>query len=94
VPDELDTDLHFTCFVQAPDARAREATVLPELPELRLIELDGGRAGPVDRGASTNLLKDVAKYVRDEIIPKAPSLELSMIALAGGFSDDVVPVEV
>ncbi|KAH9962574.1 peptidase C12 ubiquitin carboxyl-terminal hydrolase 1 [Russula dissimulans] len=92
VPDELDTDLHFTCFVQAPDARTREATVLSELPELRLIELDGGRAGPVDRGTSTDLLKDVAKYVKEEIIPKAPSLELSMIALAGGFPDDVVPV--
>jgi hypothetical protein len=55
VPKDLDTDLHFTCFVQAPEASAREA----ETPtgERRLIELDGGRAGPVDRGKSTDLLK-------------------------------------
>jgi len=54
VPDNLDTDLHFTCFVQAPDASAREAEVATG--ERRLIELDGGRAGPVDRGKSTDLL--------------------------------------
>jgi hypothetical protein len=55
VPDNLDTDLHFTCFVHAPDASAREAEVATD--ERRLIELDGGRAGPVDRGKSTDLLK-------------------------------------
>jgi len=55
VPDNLDTDLHFTCFVQAPDASAREAEVATG--GRRLIELDGGRAGPVDRGKSTDLLK-------------------------------------
>ncbi|KAI9511402.1 peptidase C12 ubiquitin carboxyl-terminal hydrolase 1 [Russula earlei] len=82
VPDNLDTDLHFTCFVQAPSRSAEVAT-----GELRLIELDGGRAGPVDRGKSTDLLKDVATYVKEQIVPKAPSVELSMIALAGGFSD-------
>jgi len=84
VPDNLDTDLHFTCFVQAPDASAREAQVATV--ERRLVELDGGRAGPVDRGKSTNLLEDVARYVKEQIIPKAPSLEFSMIALGGGFS--------
>ena len=31
-------------------------------------------------------IQDVAKYVKERIIPKAPSLEFSMIALAGGFS--------
>jgi ubiquitin carboxyl-terminal hydrolase L3 len=56
VPNELDTDLHFTCFVQALEASVREDGVLPT-GELRLIELDGGRAGPVDRGVSTDLLK-------------------------------------
>ena len=55
VPDNLDTDLHFTCFVQAPDASARKAEVATG--ERRLIELDGGRAGPVDRGKSTDLLE-------------------------------------
>ncbi|KAH9995077.1 hypothetical protein BJV77DRAFT_943147 [Russula vinacea] len=45
----MDTDLHFTCFVQAPEASTREA----EIPtgKHRLIELDGGRAGPVDYGS-------------------------------------------
>jgi len=55
VPTNLDTDLHFTCFVQAPEASARVAETTTG--ELRLIELDGGRAGPVDRGKSTDLLK-------------------------------------
>ena len=30
--------------------------------------------------------QDVAEYVREKIIPNAPTLEFSMIALAGGFS--------
>ena len=55
VPDDLNTDLHFTCFVQAPEASAREAEIATG--ERRLIELDGGRAGPVDRGKSTDLLE-------------------------------------
>ena len=55
VPDDLKTDLHFTCFVQAPEASAREAAIATG--ERRLIELDGGRAGPVDRGESTDLLE-------------------------------------
>ena len=54
VPENLDTDLHFPCFVQAPDASARKAEVATG--GRRLIELDGGRA-PVDRGKSTDLLK-------------------------------------
>ena len=54
IPDNLDTDLHFTCFVQAPEASAREAETVTG--ELRLIELDGRRMGPIDRGKSTDLL--------------------------------------
>ncbi len=34
------------------------------------------------------LIQDVARYVKEQIIPKAPSLEFSMIALAGGFSEE------
>ena len=30
--------------------------------------------------------QNVAKYVKEQISPKAPSLEFSMIALAGGLS--------
>src|SRR6201999_2176155 len=49
------TDLHFTCFVSAPTAEAR----MNQTPagKMRLIELDGRRAGPVDRGECTDLLK-------------------------------------
>jgi ubiquitin carboxyl-terminal hydrolase L3 len=44
VPTNLDTDLHFTCFVQAPDGNSRAAGT-PN-PKKRLIELDGRRGGP------------------------------------------------
>jgi ubiquitin carboxyl-terminal hydrolase L3 len=62
VPENLDTDLHFTCFVQAPEASARAAETTTD--ERRLIELDGRRAGPVDRGKSTDLLKVRATWNR------------------------------
>lgn len=55
VPEDLDTDLHFTCFVRAPEASAR-ATETDALG-WRVIELDGGRNGPIDRGKCTNLLQ-------------------------------------
>jgi ubiquitin carboxyl-terminal hydrolase L3 len=48
VPTNLDTDLHFTCFVQAPDETARKTGVPGKH---RLIELDGRRAGPVSTPA-------------------------------------------
>ena len=40
VPTDLDTDLHSTCFVQAPEASSREAEIV--IGDRRLIELDGG----------------------------------------------------
>ncbi|KAN0126072.1 peptidase C12 ubiquitin carboxyl-terminal hydrolase [Lactarius tabidus] len=81
-PTNLDTDLHFTCFVQAPEASAREAEIATD--KRRLLELDGRRAGPVDRGESKDLLADVANYIKKYVVPNAPSLEFSLIALAGG----------
>ena len=74
VPDNLDTDLHFTCFVQAPDASAREAEVATG--GRRLIELDGGRAGPVDRGMSTDLLK-----VRNHCLPGNSALYMDYVVI-------------
>lgn len=57
VPQDLDTDLHFTCFVQAPDSEAREPGLGSAAgASMRLIELDGRRSGPIDRGPSTDLL--------------------------------------
>lgn len=55
VPEDLDTYLHFTCFVRAPDAAARETET--QAHGWRVIELDGGRNGPIDRGECTNLLQ-------------------------------------
>jgi ubiquitin carboxyl-terminal hydrolase L3 len=62
----VDTDLHFTCFVEAPDADFRKAAKGEGLSEdakgdkvssgMRLIELDGRRAGPVDHGECKDLL--------------------------------------
>ena len=53
VTDNLDTYLHFTCFVQAPEASAREA----EIATGERCLIDGGRAGHVDCGKLTDLLK-------------------------------------
>lgn len=53
VPQDLDTELHFTCFVKAP---ATEPASYPT-QRWRLIELDGGRVGPIDRGECDDLLK-------------------------------------
>lgn len=47
VPTNLETELHFCAFVQAPSLVDKK---------LRLLELDGRRAGPVDRGPSEDLL--------------------------------------
>ncbi|KAI0313276.1 peptidase C12 ubiquitin carboxyl-terminal hydrolase 1 [Amylostereum chailletii] len=81
-PDvDFKTDLHFTCFVEAPSA----ATRLNQTgeTEMRMVELDGRRAGPVDRGACTDLLRDAARYIKENMVPKmSSSLELSMCALA------------
>ncbi|TBU30706.1 cysteine proteinase [Dichomitus squalens] len=89
IPPNLDTDLHFTCFVQAPDPSSRESGT-PVTPattgEMRLIELDGERAGPVDRGVSKNFLADVAKVVKDLYIAHTANVNFSLIALSGGPS--------
>lgn len=63
VPTDLDTDLHFTCFVKAPEAGAR-ATETPA-NKMRLIELDGGRIGPIDRGECKDLL--AVSYISVEV---------------------------
>ena len=71
VPTDLDTNLHFTCFVQAPS-----------IAGTRLIELDGRRSGPVDRGASTELLAAVAHWVKSYYVESTTSMQFSMLALA------------
>jgi ubiquitin carboxyl-terminal hydrolase L3 len=55
IPKDLDADLHFTCFIQTPEASARKEEIAKGG---RRIKLDGGRAGPVDHGKSSmDLLK-------------------------------------
>lgn len=62
---KIETDLHFTCFVEAPDQDFRKAARNEDVDEssvfepttgMRLIELDGRRAGPIDRGECQELL--------------------------------------
>ncbi|KAH7908808.1 hypothetical protein BJ138DRAFT_1012032, partial [Hygrophoropsis aurantiaca] len=79
VPTDLDTDLHFTCFVQSPDAATREHET--ETKTRRMIELDGTREGPIDRGESGDLLVDATKYIQDVYVAKATSMNFSMLAL-------------
>lgn len=103
VPTNLDTDNHFTCFVQAPSSE-------PDQPRgasgKRLVELDGRRAGPIDRGASEDLLtvgsvcpsqvtrfspvlcQDVAKFVKENFIAQSENINISMIALAANNGDE------
>lgn len=69
VPYEV-TDLHFTCFVQAPEADIRAVAdegakghVVDIKPEdhrtsgLRIVELDGEREGPLDHGECQNFVE-------------------------------------
>ncbi|KAI0641894.1 cysteine proteinase [Trametes meyenii] len=87
VPTNLDTDLHFTTFVRAPSPLSRdEGTSSHDV--LRLVELDGRRAGPIDRGPSKDILQDVAKFVRNVYVAHTASVQFSMIALCGGPSPE------
>ncbi|KII85743.1 hypothetical protein PLICRDRAFT_44131 [Plicaturopsis crispa FD-325 SS-3] len=82
VPRDLDTDLHFTCFVEAPSGECR-APGVPPTPTTkgRIIELDGRRNGPVDRGECNDLLLDVAKIVKQVYIEQSSSMHFSMMSL-------------
>ncbi|KAI0028684.1 peptidase C12 ubiquitin carboxyl-terminal hydrolase 1 [Vararia minispora EC-137] len=78
-----DTNLHFTCFVRAPSAAERASRVVADEIEMRLVELDGRRAGPVDRGVCNNLLQDTARHIQENVIPHVKSMNLSLVALVG-----------
>ena len=54
-PEDLNVDLHFSCFVEAPDTSARAAE--DGVYSRRLIELDGSRDGPMDHGPVEDFLK-------------------------------------
>lgn len=95
---DMETNLHFTAFVRAPapSARAHERKVAgdaefvvepgetAENVEWRLIELDGRREGPIDRGKCDDLLKDAARFVNAFYVAHTNSVQLSMVALCPG----------
>jgi len=84
-PENLDVDLHFTCFVEAPDASVRTSASGPY--SRRLIELDGSRDGPVDHGPVKDFLKDVAKVIKEDFVGCSESLKFTMMCL-GPPADD------
>ncbi|ODN79794.1 hypothetical protein L202_03697 [Cryptococcus amylolentus CBS 6039] len=75
VPTDLENvEEHFIAFVEA----------INEDGEKRIVELDGGRTGPLDRGLSTNFLPDVAKVVQEKYFDRADgAVNFNMIVLAG-----------
>ncbi|KAJ7155574.1 hypothetical protein C8R43DRAFT_1000466 [Mycena crocata] len=77
VPTNLDTDLHFTCFVVAPSASSRGQGNT----SMRVIELDGRRAGPIDRGECTDLLADAAKIIKELYIGNSQSMSFNVMSL-------------
>ncbi|KAH9946529.1 peptidase C12, ubiquitin carboxyl-terminal hydrolase [Amylocystis lapponica] len=79
VPVDLNTDLHFTCFVKAPSP-PREEGIVPD-EAARVIELDGRRQGPIDRGECVDLLQDVARFVREVYVANTASVQFSMLSL-------------
>ncbi|KAF9475560.1 cysteine proteinase [Pholiota conissans] len=93
-----DTNLHFTCFVEAPDADIRELaegkTPNPAAANdrtstgMRLIELDGRRACPIDRGECKDLLADATSFIKSHYIATSTSLEFSLMALTAGKDFD------
>ncbi|WWC89359.1 uncharacterized protein L201_004281 [Kwoniella dendrophila CBS 6074] len=78
IPDDLDVDTHFITFIEATNEKG----------EKRIVELDGGRNGPFDRGQSENFLEDVAKVVQEKYFDRAEGdTNFNMIVLAGHPED-------
>ncbi|KAI0629230.1 hypothetical protein C8Q77DRAFT_1142796 [Trametes polyzona] len=90
VPQDLNVNLHFTAFIAAPDPGLRDPSEQGKIFHrfigrgMRLIELDGRRIGPIDRGPITQFSLDVAKYVQTVYIGHTPNVNFSMMALCGG----------
>ncbi|KAM6499043.1 cysteine proteinase [Amanita muscaria] len=96
VPTNLDTDLHFTCFILTPSQEKREIAssgvdtgksgkeIQVTGSKMRLIELDGTRQGPVDRGESSehDFLKDVGKIIKKIYFTNSDTMLFSLMALA------------
>ncbi|PPR05554.1 hypothetical protein CVT24_003293 [Panaeolus cyanescens] len=86
-----DSDLHFTCFVAAPERDLRKVAdgedIGPEARNdtqssgMRLVELDGRRLGPIDHGECRDLLKDAANVIKQQYLGSSASLQFSVMAL-------------
>ncbi|KZT18332.1 cysteine proteinase [Neolentinus lepideus HHB14362 ss-1] len=79
-PSDADVNLHYTCFVEAPTKVSRESEV-PGQGGQRLVELDGRRVGPVDRGLCEDLLTDVANFIKERYISQSSSMQFSVMSL-------------
>ncbi|KAF7424806.1 ubiquitinyl hydrolase 1 [Pleurotus ostreatus] len=93
----MNTDLHFAAFVAAPEpdlrekastgqgvaeaAAADDAVKDTKATGMRLIELDGTRSGPLDRGPCNDFLADAARYIRENYISSSSSVQFSILAL-------------
>ncbi|WRT66368.1 uncharacterized protein IL334_003323 [Kwoniella shivajii] len=78
IPEDLDVDTHFIAFIEAVNDKG----------EKRIVELDGGRNGPFDRGQSVNFLEDVATVVQEKYFDRAEGdTNFNMIVLAGQPED-------
>ncbi|THU98639.1 cysteine proteinase [Dendrothele bispora CBS 962.96] len=78
-PAETDEhpDQGYICFVVAPGPKNSEGS-----SQSRVVELDGGRAGPVDRGeCGDDLLLAVVRLVKEEFIGKSGSIKFNMMYL-------------
>lgn len=71
-PTDDHVDQAYTCFISAPGEGNTGR---------RVVELDGARAGPVDRGECTDLLEDVARIVREDYMKSSESVKFSLMYL-------------
>ncbi|KAF8579880.1 cysteine proteinase [Ramaria rubella] len=71
-PNDDSVDQAYTCFISAPGEGSTGR---------RVVELDGVRAGPVDRGECTDLLEDVARIVREDFVENSESVKFSLMYL-------------
>jgi len=48
---------------------------------MRIVELDGRRNAPIDRGECTDLLADAAKIIRELYIGNSQSMQFNVMSL-------------
>ncbi|KAG6819976.1 hypothetical protein H0H93_006879 [Arthromyces matolae] len=79
VPANLDTDLHFTCFIRVPVSKQNAND---SAGKYRIVEMDGRRVGPIDRGErDDDFLNGVANVIKNHYLENTTSIQFSMVAL-------------